>query len=167
MAERRIPDPTLMARLPLSIKGVEWAASLLAGSAHERPEDGWSAHQHLFHLVANENVFLGRLRQMLDEESPKFLRWDSEGFMKANYKREPGIQDLAAQLVDIRSEGIDLLKGMGPDDWNRAATWPDGRVVDVAWLAEKMLWHGLDHFAALLDIHGDLAPRQGAVQGST
>ena len=161
MSERRIPDPTLMARLPLSVKGVEWAASLLAGLAHERAGEAWSPHQHLFHLVANENVFLSRLRQMLEEDHPKFLRWDSEGFMKSNYTREPGMDDLAGQLTDLRATGAELLRGVKSEDWSRTATWPDGRVVDLAWVAERMLWHALNHFAALLDIHGDLEPLQG------
>jgi uncharacterized damage-inducible protein DinB len=161
MSERRIPDPTLMARLPLSVKGVEWAATLLEPHAHERREEMWSPHQHLFHLVANENIFLERLQKMLGDDHPKFLRWDSEGFMKTNYKREPGIADLAAQFVDKRAAGVEILKGIKMEEWARTATWPDGRVVDVAWVAEKMLWHGLDHFATLLDIHGDLEPLQG------
>lgn len=33
MAEKRIPDPTLMARLQLSVKGVDWAASLVVPQA--------------------------------------------------------------------------------------------------------------------------------------
>jgi hypothetical protein len=32
--------------------------------------------------------------------------------------------------------------------------------VDLAWLAEKVLWHALDHFALLLDLHGEFEKRQ-------
>ena len=40
---------------------------------------------------------------------------------------------------------------------------PLTRVAEEAvriWQNERMLWHALNHFAALLDIHGDLEPLQ-------
>lgn len=161
MAEHRVPDPTLMARLPLSVKGVEWAAERLAPWQFEQRDGEWSPHQHLFHLIATERqVYLPRLKEMLETEAPKFLFFDNPGFMKENYKREPSINDLAVQFVDARAETLDILKGVGVGDWSRRATWPDGREIDLAWFAEKILWHGLDHFATLLDIHGDVAPLQ-------
>lgn len=41
MPDSRIPDPTLMSRLQLSVKGVDWAASLVAtGSTSDRAANG-------------------------------------------------------------------------------------------------------------------------------
>ena len=63
-----------------------------------------------------------------------------------------------------RTETYELFKAMDPAHWARQATWPDGRVIDLAWLAEKVLWHALDHFAFLLDLHGEFAPLQASSQ---
>ena len=161
MPARRIPDPTLMARLQLSVKGVDWAASLVAPWQHERLDGEWSAHEHVFHLLANERVFQQRIRQALGEERPAFARWDSEGHMREHYAREPGIEALAEQFMAARTETYELFKGLDERQWARRGTWPDGREIDLAWLAEKVLWHALDHFAFLLDLHGELAPLQG------
>jgi hypothetical protein len=71
MDESRIPDPTLMARLQLSVKGVDWAASRVKAWQHEPFEGGWSAHQHLAHLLATEvHSFHVRIRRALDEDVP-------------------------------------------------------------------------------------------------
>jgi hypothetical protein len=167
VSERRIPDPTLMARLQLSVKGVDWAASLVRPWQHDRRPGEWSPHQHVFHLLANERVFQERVRRALAEENPAFERWDSHGHMDRAYSPAEDIEVLAEQFMAARAETYDMFKALEPAQWSRTFRWPDGRVCDVAWLAEKVLWHALDHFAALLDLHSDFAPRQAAdVAGS-
>lgn len=160
MAEQRAPDPTLMARLQLSVKGVDWAASLLRPWQHQSLEGEWTAHQVVFHLIANERIFQGRVAQALAEEGPAFVRWDSLADMQAGHRPEPDIDVLAAEFMALRTATYETFKSLSSEQWARTATWPDGRVIDLAWIAEKVLWHALDHFAGLLDLHGEFAPRQ-------
>ena len=156
-----MPDRTLMARLQLSASGVGWAASLLKPWQFEGTEGEWSAHQSVFHLLANERIFQHRIRRMLAEDRPVFQRWDSTGYMRVNYAQEPGIEALAEAFVAARAETYETFKSLEPAQWVLRGEWPDGREVDLAWLAEKVLWHALVHFAVLLDMHGELAPLQG------
>ncbi len=162
MTERRVPDPTLMARLQLSVKGVDWAASLVKPWQHERLDGEWSAHENVFHLLTNERLFQQRIRQALAEEQPAFERWDSLGHMRDQYAPGDDIEVLAERFMAARTETYELFRAMAPQHWARTAVWPDGTVVDLAWLAEKVLWHALDHFAGLLDLHGEFAPRQAS-----
>lgn len=150
-----------MARLQLSVKGVDWASGLVAPWQHRRVDGGWSAHMHVFHLLANERLFQERIRLALAEEAPAFERWDSEGFMREAYTPDRDIAELADEFVAARGQTYETFKGLAPEQWSRTFTWPDGRVCDLAWLAEKVLWHALDHFATLLDYHGEFAPLQG------
>lgn len=162
MTEKRVPDPTLMARLQLSAKGVDWAASLVRHRQHEEFDGEWSAHKQVFHLLATETECHGpRLRRMLSEERPRFDEWDSEAYVAERHTPDADIEDLARQFMGEREQHFELLRGLQREQWARRATWPDGREIDVAWLAEKMLWHGLDHFAGLLDLHGEMEPLQG------
>ena len=156
-----MPDRTLMARLQLSASGVGWAASLLKPWQFEGTEGEWSAHQNVFHLLANERIFQHRIGRILAEDRPLFQRWDSAGYMRVNYSRDPDIEALAAEFVAARAKTYETFKSLDPAQWARCGEWPDGRKVDLAWLAEKVLWHALDHFASLLDLHGDFAPLQG------
>lgn len=159
MSEARIPDPTLMARLQLSVKGVDWASSLVAPGQHRVLEGDWTPNQHVYHLVGNEAVFQERLTRMLAENEPQFERWNSLAHMAA-HTAETDIAELAEQFMSERAKTVELLKPLSEEQWFRKATWPDGRVVDVAWVAEKALWHALDHFAGLLEMHGALEPLQ-------
>jgi hypothetical protein len=158
VAEKRIPDPTLMARLQLSAKGVDWAASLVRHRQHEQPDGRWSAHQHVFHLIAVEReVYQTRLRRMLAEENPVFADWDEQAHMEADHSPEGDVADLAEQFMKERECTFEIFKSLTPAQWARHGTWPGGEV-DVAWVAERAVAHALEHFAALLNLHQELEP---------
>ena len=153
MAEKRIPDPTLMARLQLSVKGVDWAASLVAHRQHEQVDGEWSAHQHVAHLLAAElNVFQARVRRMIAEDLPVFEEWDEAGYMETMYRRDGEIGDLADEFMRQREATAELFKALAPEQWKRTGVWPAGEV-DLAWAAERAVAHALEHFVALLNIH--------------
>jgi hypothetical protein len=153
MTERRIPDPTLMARLQLSVKGIDWAASLVAPWEHEQLRGQWSPHQHLFHMaVVETEVFQARIRRMLSEDRPAFADWDENEHMRDHYTLGEDLQGLAARIMAERETTVELLRPLTPDQWLRTAHWPAGEV-DVAWAAERALAHALEHFVALLNLH--------------
>lgn len=163
MATGRIPDPTLMARLQLSVKGVDWAASLVKPWQHQAVDDLWPAHQQLAHLLAVETEnFQPRIRRILNQDNPVLERWDADAF-NARYTTDDDIDELAERFMLERAKTVELFGNLTPEQWRRTGVWPDGVRVDLAWLAEKALWHSLDHFAALLDLHGEFerlqAPR--------
>ncbi len=161
MVEPRIPDPTLMARLQLSVKGVDWAASRVKAWQHEPFEGGWSAHQHLAHLLATEeNNFHTRIRRTLEEDVPTMERWDHEAAVAAIAAEGVDIELLAERFMAARTQTFETLKALTPEQWRRTAVWSDGLVVDLSWIAEKALWHALDHFATLIDIHQEFEPIQ-------
>ena len=160
VAEQRIPDPTLMARLQLSVKGVDWAASLVKPWQHEAIEDVWSAHHQVAHLIAVETEnFQPRIRRILAEDRPELVSWDTEAFNE-RYRPDGDIDDLAERFMAERTKTVEMFKSLSPDQWLRTGIWPDSQEVDLAWLAEKVLWHALDHFAVLLDLHGEFEKRQ-------
>ncbi len=160
MPDRRVPDPTLMARLQLSVKGVDWAAALVRHRQHEQPQGAWSAHQHVFHLLTAETeVYQPRLQRLLGEERPVLVWWDEEEHMRDRYLSTDDIDVLAERFMAEREKTVQVLRSLAPEQWARTGTWPDGREIDVAWFAEKALSHSLEHFVALLQIHENLEPR--------
>lgn len=149
-----------MARLQLSVKGVDWAASRISAWQHEPFEGGWSAHQHLVHLLRVETTnYHERIRRILEEDTPTLEAWDGDAALAVNYPADD-IAVIAEQFMAARLQTFDTFKALTTEQWQRKATWPDGRVVDMAWVAEKVLWHALDHFATLLDIHQEFEPIQ-------
>lgn len=157
MADKRIPDPTLMARLQLSVKGIDWASSLVVHRQHEQPNGQWSAHQHLFHLLQVETqVYQPRIQRMLSQGEPAtFANWDESDQMAAEYHTDDDLAGMADRVIAEREKSVDLLKNIAPEQWRTRARWPAGEV-DLAWVAERMVAHSLEHFAMLLNLHQDL-----------
>lgn len=159
--KRRIPDPTLMARLQLSVKGVDWASGLVRPWQHRRPGDGgWTPHQHVGHLLAvEENVFHVRIPRMLVEDRPVFEAWDEGKHLSGEYRAEGDIEELAEAFMRAREKTVGFFKDLSPEQWTRVAVWPNGSEVDVAWVAERALAHALEHFVALLNLHQEFDKR--------
>ncbi len=159
MTAPRIPDPELMSRLEQSESGIDWAASLVAPWQHESVEGEWRPNAQVWHLLAVEREnFQPRIQRILTEERPEFARWDSEARM-AEHNGHTDIEELAAQFVAERGKTVAMLRGLSHEQWQRTATWPDGQEVDLGWIATKVLWHGLDHLALLLDYHQEFDRR--------
>lgn len=157
MTEKRIPDPTLMARLQLSAKGVDWAASLTAHRQHEQPNGEWSAHQHVFHLLAVERaVHRPRAERMVAVDSPSFTDWDQDAHMRNGYSKAQDVAELAEEFMRERERTFEFFKSLAPAQWARRGSWPEIGPVDVAWVAERAVAHALDHFKALLWVHEEL-----------
>lgn len=160
MASERIPDPVLMTRLQLSVKGVDWAASLVRARQHEAVMGEWTPHQHLYYLLGMEGVLQERIRRLAGEDSPVFADWDEDAYMASHAGDGMDISELAEQFMAARAQTVELLKPLPEDAWFKTATWPDGREIDMAWLAERCLWHALDRFAYFLRVHGESEPLQ-------
>lgn len=154
------PDPTLIARLQFSIEGVAWIASLVRDHQHESPDGGWSPHKQVFHVLAVETeLHQPRIREMLRGNRPVFERWDREKHLEAVYTPEGDIATMVDDLVAARAEIVGIFNGLTLDQWRLRGTWPEGGgEVDIAWAAERMLWHSVDHFGGLLRTHLALDP---------
>jgi len=128
-----IPDPTLMARLQLSVKGVDWAASLVAHRQHEQVDGEWSAHQHVSHLIAVEtNVFQPRVQRMIDEDRPVFEPWDEEGYMTTAYRPDGEVADLQRPVEEVREDVRQgYVSAQAAAELYGVAIDPDSFVVDM------------------------------------
>lgn len=157
MPDNSVPDLDLMARLAASGEGVAWAAARVAPWQHEEIEGEWSPNAQLWHLLAVEREnFQPRIQAILNEDHPALQRWDGDARL-AQDRQPVDILDYAAQFAAERSRTAALFADLTPEQWRRTGTWPDGNDIDLAWLAEKALWHALDHTALLLDLHQEFA----------
>ncbi len=160
MTAALVPDPGLMANLERSGTAIEWAVSLVRPWQHQTVDDLWAPHHQLAHLLAVETEnFQPRIRRILAEDRPQLERWDTDAF-NAAYEPSGDTAGLATQFLAERAKTVELVLGLTAEQWQRTGTWPDGTVIDLAWLAEKALWHSLDHLAQLLDMHGEFESLQ-------
>ncbi len=160
MPDARIPDPTLIARLQLNVTAIDWAAALVAPWQHDIGEGEWTPNQQVYHLLAVETGnYHVRIPRIINEDLPALVSWDNDATFAA-CDNSVDIQDLATQFMAAREKTVAMFEALTPEQWHRTGIWPDGSEVDLAWVAEKVLWHSLDHLALLLDCHQEFDLRQ-------
>ena len=162
MTDPRLPDPALLTALRQSARDFGWAAALVAPWQHDIGESEWTPNEQVYHLLAVETGnYHVRIPRIINEDRPTLVSWDNDATLAA-YDRSSDIQTLAAQFTAERGKTVAMFEALSPDQWARTAIWPDGTEVDLAWVAEKVLWHSLDHLALLLDCHQTFELRQAS-----
>jgi hypothetical protein len=159
MTETIIPDPVLIERLQRGADGIEWAAALVQPYQHEPGHDDWTANRDVWHLIDTERYYLQpRLSALLQKDEPDLRALPR--MARPEYAPDRDIVELAQEFLAERGRTLAVLNALAPWQWARTGRWAEDRVVDVAWLAERILWHGLDHLAVLLRIHNEFESRQ-------
>ncbi len=142
-------------------------ARLLASSAAELrrevealPEDvrrwhpapgEWCVNEVLGHLVeAERRGFSGRIRILLDEDSPRLEEWDQEAVARGRHDCErPGDQVLAELLAE-RVLSVELVEGLAEESLARGGTHPSIGPVTVRELLQEWVHHDRSHLKQVL-----------------
>jgi hypothetical protein len=111
------------------------------------PDGGWTAHQTLEHLHNAQQVFSGRIDQLLEGGEPRLasvMVWTMDG-------ADVSTDVLLESYLRLRSDVLDRLENAHPDSWWNAGDHEEfGRVT----LAEQMSYlanHEPTHLGQLLD----------------
>ena len=87
-----------------------------------RPPSGkWSAHEHACHLAVVHRLFFDRLDLMLSSPAPVITPYDPGRNDPDDMLLELDLDAMLAQYVADRRALVERLRGLAPDDWNRAA----------------------------------------------
>ncbi len=123
----------------------------LPAEAHDwRPEPGaWTARELVAHLANADPPFLGRLRRMLEEESPAIRGFGPETALPEPWGQLP---ELLAAFRHRRQELLALLSGLEPEGWERVALHERRGRTTVALEAQVILEHDAEHLAQLYEL---------------
>ncbi len=111
------------------------------------PDGGWSAHQTLEHLNNAQNVFRGRIDQLLGGGEPDLasvMVWTMDAGTVST-------DDLMAAYVGLRSEIVDLLRTAPPEAWWNIGRHEEFGRVTLAEQASYFANHEPTHLTQLAD----------------
>jgi len=114
-------------------------------------DGGWGVVENLCHLRDWEEVFLGRIHQVLEEDQPRLPVYDDELWaIERDYRGQDPHQALE-QFRASRRKVVALLENLPDSAWNRTGHHESQGDVTVRWLAESILRHGESHIAQIHD----------------
>jgi DinB superfamily len=127
------------------------AAAMPSGAWHKSlGSDGHTPHYTLAHLGELEaQVFVVRLRRILDEESPLLPLFDDEAWMLTHYKPDEPPQSIIEDYARLCQEELGWLRDLPPAAWNRTARHPWWGVHALQWWVELELEYAHQHLSQL------------------
>jgi DinB family protein len=129
----------------------------LGPDAGWRPAPGeWSASECVGHLIeADQRGFGGRIRTILAAApgaSPRLAAWDPPAVAAARQDHLRPVEELIADFVALREEGIALVRRLAPDDLSRSGSHPEVGELRVDELLGEWVHHDRNHVRQMLAV---------------
>jgi uncharacterized damage-inducible protein DinB len=126
--------------VPLLLEG-----SSTAAIAARPPSGQWSAHENLAHLARHHQLFLKRLRRILDESEPELDQYRAESDPDWPEWSALTTDEVLSRLFSFRKEITTLIVGLSEEELSRAGIHPlFGKMSLARWL-EFFLLHEAHH----------------------
>jgi hypothetical protein len=156
-----------------------WIAELLAATATTveaelrglgevgarwRPAAGeWCANEVVGHLVeADLRGFTGRIRTLLTESDPAFVGWDQPNVAAARGDCAKSPDELLAEFLPLRADGIELVRQLTSGDLERAGRHNVVGRLTAGEIVAEWVHHDRTHVRQLLAIGQAIAwPEMG------
>ncbi len=102
----------------------------------------WNLHQIVCHMRdTNAQVYLPRLKRILNEHNPVFENFDGEKWMAEHYDATENISDIVRDFADGCEEIAAMLEDLPDCDWERTGTHTALGTNSLEWWAERTLNH--------------------------
>jgi DinB family protein len=116
------------------------------------PEVGeWCVNEVVGHIIeAERRGFAGRIRTLLDQDSPRFAAWDQKAVAAArgDCGRSPG--EVLGEYLALRESSVRLVAGLSADQLDRSGEHERVGRLSVRDLMHEWIHHDRNHLRQLL-----------------
>jgi hypothetical protein len=162
--EGRPAEPAALAPMRVAALLAASAATVVAellalgGEAGWRPEPGeWSASECVGHLIeAERRGFAGRIRRIVADSAPgrpvPLEGWDPPAVAAARRDHLRAPAELATEFETLRTEGVELVRGLRPADLELAGLHLEVGLLRVDELLGEWVHHDRNHIRQMLAV---------------
>jgi DinB family protein len=146
------PAISLLAKTPQLLE------TLLGGLPEEllqwKPKpDRWSVAEVLAHLAALEEVYSGRVRHIVAEDSPPLAKYDLDGAKaRGEYSRGSGVENLQ-RFTRARRSSLAILTPLPVSAGSRTAVHSELGTITLAHLLNEWANHDLGHLRQIAELY--------------
>ena len=108
-------------------------------------DEGWSARHCLAHVLDTEDVIVGRMRRIVEEERPFIRSIDAPARLRDGGYLARDWESLLNEFETRRAEGIAWLRALPPGQLGRAGEHEEAGEISVADIAHQWAYHDLMH----------------------
>ena len=119
--------------------------SLPAGNVEAAVDDGWSPKHALAHVLDTEEVIAGRIRRIVEEESPFIRSIDPQARLRDGDYLARDVESLLSELERRRTEDVAWLRTLTAAQLARMGDHDEAGEVSAADHAHQWAYHDLMH----------------------
>jgi hypothetical protein len=131
-------------------RGTTGGLGVSAGGRRRRPGPGeWAIIEVVAHLADTEERALGRVRQMLAEDTPHLEPFDQEALVIQRHYLDVDLEQELARLEQLRGEHLALLDGLDGSGWERTGQHGQHGLMSVELYETHVAAEEVDHLAQI------------------
>lgn len=142
LIETLAATPEVLAGL---LRGVSEAQARTAKGGDEN----WSVIEVLCHLRDAEEIGLGRMQAMRDEDNPSIPGWDQNALALEKKYAEADLTLALTAFIDTRAAYVAALKALTPEQWERTSYNNEIGIVTIMAQAIHRTYHDAIHCAQI------------------
>jgi hypothetical protein len=120
-------------------------ADLPPDALHDAVDEGWSPLHVLGHLLDTEEVIVGRMRRIVEEQRPFIRSIDATARLESSGYLRRDVASLLHTFESRRAEGLDWLKAMTPEQLARLGEHDEAGEISAGDIAHQWAFHDLMH----------------------
>ena len=139
-------------RDPIAVQGelfasLERAVAGLSDAQLRQPErpGKWSVIEVVQHLADSEIVYGYRIRMILASDTPNIEGYDQDAWSQRLRYAEASLPDALSQIRILRGRSLHLLRGLRPEEWERAGMHSERGRESVRHITKLLAAHDLVH----------------------
>lgn len=122
----------------------------------------WSVIEVVQHLADSELVTSYRIRMILASDTPDIQGYDQDAWAHRLRYAESSLPDALAQIRVLRGRGLELLRGLQPDEWERAGMHSERGRESIRHITKLQAAHDLVHLRQIARITSAILSEAGA-----
>jgi DinB superfamily len=139
-------DPTVFAIVGVTPAMLRTLFAQLPPDARDAElDEGWSVRHCLAHVLDTEDVIVGRMKRIVDEERPYVRSIDAPARLRDGGYLARNTESLLTEFETRRAEGIAWLKALPKSQLDRVGDHDEAGEISVADIAHQWAYHDLMH----------------------
>jgi uncharacterized damage-inducible protein DinB len=126
-----------------------------ARQLRDEGENGWNTVEVLCHMADFEDIFIDRMRSMVNEEMPTFPSYNPDERVISQQYKARRFDEALVWFVDKRHEHLEYLKTLTGEQWQRRGIHTEFGETTVLEHAYNIVGHDINHMDQILKILGE------------
>ncbi len=139
----------MLAATPETLTGLLRGIDDAQARAATGGDENWSVIEVVCHLRDAEEIGLGRMKAMRDQDNPRIIGFDQDALAREKKYAEDNLASAFADFTRMRAEYVAALKALTPEQWERTGQHNETGDITIVAHTTHRTFHDTIHCAQI------------------